>query len=199
MSMKRSGRKRTTGRQSPECTTREVAAAMGVSPQTVVNWANEGGLRCTRTPGGHRRFLRTDVAAFARDTGRAVPSAFFGPSPRKVLIVEPAAELARTMSDFFAMYGKFQVKVVHNFFEFGFTVRDIEPDVVLLNVHLPGGTASDASQFLRAHAKTRHIPIVGCLRAGDLHAEGASPYALVMRWPKPMDEVLSELVNLLRD
>lgn len=172
---------------------------MGVSHQTVVNWANEGGLRCTRTPGGHRRFLRTDVAAFARDRGRTVPATFFGPTPRRVLIVEPPGELARTMSDFFTLHGKFQVNVVHDFFEFGFTVRDLEPDVVLLNVHLPGGDVDDASRFLRAHAKTRHIPIVACLRAGDLHAEGESPYALVMRWPKPMDQVLSELVNLLRD
>lgn len=196
-----SGRKRSAGSRShaPECTTQEVATAMGVSHQTVVNWANEGGLRCTRTPGGHRRFLRTDVAAFARDTGRTVPATFFGPSPRKVLIVEPVLELARTMSDFFTLYGKFQVKIVQSFFEFGFAVLDLEPDVVLLNVHLPGGHAVDASQFLRAHPKTRHIPIVGCLRAGDLHSDDASPYALVMRWPKSMEEVLSELVDLLRD
>lgn len=34
----------------------EVAKLFRVDPKTVSRWANEGRIRCVRTPGGHRRF-----------------------------------------------------------------------------------------------------------------------------------------------
>ncbi len=40
---------------------REVAARFAVDPKTVSRWANEGKLPYFRTPGGHRRFLRSAV------------------------------------------------------------------------------------------------------------------------------------------
>jgi excisionase family DNA binding protein len=39
----------------------EVARLAGVDPKTVTRWARAGKLRAIRTPGGHRRYRRTDV------------------------------------------------------------------------------------------------------------------------------------------
>lgn len=39
----------------------EVAARFRVDPKTVTRWANQGLLPCIRTPGGHRRYLRSGV------------------------------------------------------------------------------------------------------------------------------------------
>lgn len=47
--------------QTPPMTTGEVAAMFAVTPETVAAWADAGKLASFRTPGGHRRFLRTDV------------------------------------------------------------------------------------------------------------------------------------------
>lgn len=41
----------------------EVAHMFRVDVKTVGNWAHRGKLACTRTLGGHRRFLRADVYA----------------------------------------------------------------------------------------------------------------------------------------
>ncbi len=41
----------------------EVAAILYVDPKTVTRWARAGKLDAIRTPGGHRRYLRTDVLA----------------------------------------------------------------------------------------------------------------------------------------
>jgi predicted site-specific integrase-resolvase len=38
-----------------------------VTKQTLVNWANEGKIECKRTPGGHRRYLKSDVLRISRD------------------------------------------------------------------------------------------------------------------------------------
>lgn len=41
----------------------DVAALLFVDPKTVSRWATAGKISSTRTPGGHRRFLRSDVEA----------------------------------------------------------------------------------------------------------------------------------------
>ncbi|WP_141960999.1 MerR family transcriptional regulator [Actinoallomurus bryophytorum] len=40
---------------------REVADIFGVRTSTIAQWAREGRLTPLRTPGGHRRYTRTDV------------------------------------------------------------------------------------------------------------------------------------------
>ena len=41
----------------------EVAQAFHVDPKTVTRWAVAGRLRSVRTPGGHRRYFRSEVEA----------------------------------------------------------------------------------------------------------------------------------------
>lgn len=41
----------------------EVAATFRVDPKTVQRWAAAGRISSIRTPGGHRRFRRSDVLA----------------------------------------------------------------------------------------------------------------------------------------
>lgn len=43
----------------------EVAAFYRVDPRTVRRWAKAGKLSSARTPGGHRRYFRTQVEAIA--------------------------------------------------------------------------------------------------------------------------------------
>ncbi|MEU4834142.1 helix-turn-helix domain-containing protein [Streptosporangium sp. NPDC023615] len=44
-------------------TPREVARLFGVEPTTVIDWAKNGKLKSTRTPGGRHRFHPADVEA----------------------------------------------------------------------------------------------------------------------------------------
>jgi excisionase family DNA binding protein len=46
----------------------DVAALIFVDPKTVSRWATAGRIPSTRTPGGHRRFLPSDVAALMSDS-----------------------------------------------------------------------------------------------------------------------------------
>jgi excisionase family DNA binding protein len=51
----------------------EVAFMFRVDPKTVARWASGGRLGCIRTPGGHRRFLETEVTALLSDHSVPVP------------------------------------------------------------------------------------------------------------------------------
>lgn len=44
-------------------TSGQVADLFNVTVETVATWANEGKLPCFLTPGGHRRFRRSQVEA----------------------------------------------------------------------------------------------------------------------------------------
>lgn len=45
----------------------EVAELFRVDPKTVTRWASAGRIRSIRTPGGHRRFLASEVAALLNE------------------------------------------------------------------------------------------------------------------------------------
>ncbi len=53
---------------------REAADILGVHPATVRNWADKGELPSRRTPGGHRRFRRSDLLRHAETQGEIQPS-----------------------------------------------------------------------------------------------------------------------------
>lgn len=47
--------------QERPITPKQAADLLGCSTSAVVAWADQGKLRSFRTPGGHRRFLRSEV------------------------------------------------------------------------------------------------------------------------------------------
>ncbi|MBE2268373.1 MAG: helix-turn-helix domain-containing protein [Anaerolinea sp.] len=52
---------------------RQAADMLGVHPATVRNWADKGDLPSRRTPGGHRRFRKTDLTQYAETQGELQP------------------------------------------------------------------------------------------------------------------------------
>jgi excisionase family DNA binding protein len=59
-------RQRQMDEEDPLLTPGEVAKAFRVDPKTVTRWAGEGRIGSIKTPGGHRRFRRSEVLALLR-------------------------------------------------------------------------------------------------------------------------------------
>lgn len=85
--------------QSDYITTTDLAALCGVSRFTIINWADQGVIKCAKTVGGHRRIPRSEVRkvmTILRGTGQqssktssgeaadvpATPEAGPGPAPK---------------------------------------------------------------------------------------------------------------------
>jgi excisionase family DNA binding protein len=52
---------------------RQAAEILGVHPATVRNWADKGDLPSRRTPGGHRRFRKSELLQYAATQGELQP------------------------------------------------------------------------------------------------------------------------------
>jgi excisionase family DNA binding protein len=63
----------------------QASRLLGVHPTTLRRWADEGEIRCLRTPGGHRRFLAEDLQAFLDARGQPALSPAPGALARSLI------------------------------------------------------------------------------------------------------------------
>jgi len=164
-------------------TTFEAARILGVSLPTVVNWIKARRLRAHRTPGGHRRIAREDLAGFMLRHGMPVPDELAGavPGRRKVLVVGepgPAREGAARQ----LVAAGLAVEQASPGFAAGAAAARYEPDVFVLHA-----AAADGGEPLRAIRADRELGAVPVVALGapewreslrDAGAAEALPHAL---------------------
>lgn len=163
-------------------TTYEAAHLLGVSLPTVVNWIKARRLKAHRTPGGHRRIAREDLAAFMLRHGIPLPSDLGDAiaSPRKALVLGEPGPVREGALRQLAEIG-FAVEQASHGFPAGAAAARFRPDVVVLLAADPDG--GDTLRGLRADPELSGVPVVGIgaadwvarLRAGGCAAALARP------------------------
>ncbi len=140
-------------------TTFEAARLLGVSLPTVVNWIKARRLKAHRTPGGHRRIAREDLAGFMVRHGMPVPVELSGavPARQKALVVAgpgPAREgLVRQL-----VAAGYAVEQASPGFAAGAAAARFAPDVVVVQPDAPDG--GDAVRGPRADRDLAEVPVI---------------------------------------
>jgi excisionase family DNA binding protein len=138
----------------------EVAELLMVNPVTVRQWAARGLLRSLTTPGGHRRFLLSDVEEFARSRG-ASPAARKPGRPDRVLIVDDDVQLGLFVAGIIKSRDpKIAIEIARDGFEAGVKVESFRPHVLLLDLMMPGMDGLEVCRRLRARPTLNHVRIV---------------------------------------
>lgn len=147
-------------------TTHQVASLFGVSIPTVVNWTRDRGLRAHKTPGGHRRIGRTDLIQFARENGYDVPTALLETGStthrRRILVVDDEPDFSEMVQEYLTNRGGFEVETAVSGFQAGFALARFKPDLILLDLRMPGMDGFEVHQTIRSDPETRHIPVIAC-------------------------------------
>ena len=86
---------------------------------------------------------------------------------KKVLIVEDDALLARVLSESF-LKEKFEVLVVDNGLKVEDVVKTVSPDIILLDLIIPGIDGFAVLKQLKANDKTRKIPVAVLSNLGEV-------------------------------
>ncbi len=132
-----------------------------VSPATLRAWAAKGWLVAQLTVGGHRRFLRRDLEDFAARRGLRLlaPSAQVQRIPLRVLVVDDDPSFSHFLRELLQLQG-FSVALAGDGFAAGRQVESFKPDVLLLDIKMPGLNGFDVCQAIKINPITRHIRII---------------------------------------
>ncbi len=141
-------------------TPNEVAELLMVSPITVRQWAQKGLIEAQVTAGGHRRFTLEAVRRFARERDLVLPQ--LSTSVHSLLVVDDDRQLNQFLVTLFTtQVDDLTVYSAEDGFEAGRMVAAHRPDVVLLDVMMPGMDGVDVCRRIKASPQTAHIRVVG--------------------------------------
>ncbi len=163
-------------------TTFAAARLLGVSLPTVVNWIKARRLKAHRTPGGHRRIAREDLATFMLRHGIPVPGELsdVAPERRKALVIGEAGPGREGVVRQLAAAG-YAVEQSSPGFAAGAAAARFEPDVFVLEAPSPDG--GDELRALRRERDFCGVPVVGIGRGDWAEALRAAGCAVVLGGP----------------
>jgi excisionase family DNA binding protein len=177
-------------------TTHDAARLLGVSLPTVVNWIGARRLKAHRTPGGHRRISREDLAAFMVRQGMQLPEELSGAAParRKVLVLGeagPAREgLARQLAA-----GGYAVEQASPGFAAGAAAARFDPEIVVVHPTSPDG--ADLISALRSDRELAAVPVIALGRTEWGEALAAAGCDSFLAQPLPDGALVSAVERLL--
>jgi excisionase family DNA binding protein len=139
--------------------TYEAARILGVSLPTVVNWIKARRISAHRTPGGHRRIAREDLAAFMLRQGMPLPDelADAAPGRLKVLVVDEPGPVREGLAQELSAAG-YAVEQAAPGFAAGVAAARAEPDVLVLQAPAPDG--GEVLRGFRADRELTGAPVV---------------------------------------
>jgi CheY-like chemotaxis protein len=137
----------------------ETAEIFNVTPASLRGWTNKGVLRAETTKGGHRRYPVSEVFRLARHKGVDLePSLFLSV---KLLIIDSDVEHGKVMQESLkGVFGISEIELAQDGFMAGCLMTQFKPDVVLLDLEMPGIDSSHVCRFIKHDHRTRFIRVI---------------------------------------
>lgn len=149
-------------------TTGQIARHCRVNYRTVLRWIKAGRLTAHQLPGrGDHRVEIADFRQFLIDNELPIPVEIARPANR-VLIVDDdpamAASLARVLRR-----GGYETQTATNGFQAGAMLNDFKPQVVTLDLQMPGIDGYEVLRFIRSHPDHNKLGVL--VVSGQSHRE----------------------------
>lgn len=143
----------------PYLTPTEVASLLMVSPITVRQWAAKGLLKAELTLGGHRRFMRHEIERFAREHGLRLQRQDADDRTR-LLVVDDDPQLVKLVADMLSDRPDLAIETARDGFDAGVKVQQFGPDILLIDLKMPGLDGFEVCRRLKADPNTRGIRVI---------------------------------------
>jgi excisionase family DNA binding protein len=135
----------------------QAAKYLGMAQSTIRKWSDNGRLPAFYTPGGHRRYRRSDLDIFLERGGSFTPRR--GEGRRLILIVDDDARLREFVRVNLEMEG-YSVREASSAEE-GLTALEEEPpDLILLDVMMPQVDGWEMLQRVQERHGVGAIPVI---------------------------------------
>jgi len=144
-------------------TSLQAAGLLMVSPVTIREWARKGLLQSVSTAGGHRRFMLDELRQFARAHGIPLESPDDAPASEslRVLLVDDDLVFTEYLREIvLASDPRIQVKSAIDGFRAGQLTEGFRPNLVVLDINMPGIDGIELCRRLRASPVTANSRLV---------------------------------------
>ena len=140
--------------------TSEVAKYCHVTADTIRKWAEAGRIHVFKTPGGHRRIRREDLIRFLRENSIPVHEDLDS-SGVKILVVDDEKAVISVIRRFLERaQTSFQIEVAMDGYDAGHQVASFRPDVVFLDLRLPGIDGFEVCRRIKSDPKSARTSVI---------------------------------------
>lgn len=144
-------------------TTTEIANLCAVDPTTVLYWIKAGKLKSYHTPGGHNRVLKEDLWDFIKKNG--LP--FLGEkeirpdsTKKRVLLVDDNSDFLMMLKKGLASESDWLIETADSSLEAGLKVGSWHPDLIVMDIKMPGFDGIDFCRFLKKSFNYSRLPVI---------------------------------------
>jgi excisionase family DNA binding protein len=137
-----------------------IAQMLHVDPGSVANWADRGMLKAYRTPGGHRRISREDLAEFCRAHNMPIPKDLT-PDPVRILVVDDNPTITKLIAQAIkARHPDYDVIEAHDGFNSGTIIATMRPKVVILDLRMPGMDGVEVCRLIKSQESDKPAEVL---------------------------------------
>ncbi|MDD2714918.1 MAG: response regulator [Candidatus Wallbacteria bacterium] len=180
-------------------TTFDISRILEVNPNTVTRWINAGKLKSFITPGGHNRVLAKDLLAFLKEYNLPVPVTLTCEKEIKILVVDDDEIILKTFKQVLEKNG-YAVYLAKDGFQAGDALNDFEPQLVVLDILLPGINGFAVCKAIKGkYKKTKILGITGHYSEESKNKLMAAGAADLLAKPITNDDLLKKVDSLLND
>ena len=142
--------------------TYEAAEYCQVTPRTMIQWINEGKLKAYRTPGNHNRIQIEDFIDFLKRYNMPIPSEFTSEKGdrKRVLIVDDDKRMIDAIQRVLKREKMYDLEIAYDGFEAGEKFSDFKPDLIVLDIRIPGLDGYKLCSHIRSDFKNEKIKIL---------------------------------------
>ena len=147
----------------------EAAKICSVGRTTMWRWVKSGRLKAFVTLGGQHRIQKTELQSVLADRGGySIPASEKAPepefsgrplSPKKILIVDDDPDIRKIMTRFLSA-ANYEVAVASDGFGVGVKVMDFNPDLLVLDLIMPGMDGFEVCKRIKENPRTSHIKVL---------------------------------------
>ena len=143
-------------------TTYEAAEYCQVTPRTVSQWINEGKLKAYRTPGNHSRIEIEEFLNFLKQYNIPIPKELSSEKNyrKRILIVDDDKSVVDSIERFLKREKIYDLEVAYDGFEAGQKFSDFKPDLVILDIKMPGLNGYELCSRIRKDPRNKNVKIL---------------------------------------
>ena len=136
----------------------QAADICSVGRTTMWRWVKSGELKASPTPGGHHKIRKEDLKSFILGRMKHLSIADIS-EEKKILIVDDEPKVQKYLNKMLSSNG-YRIELASDGFEAGIKTVRFKPDLMILDLFMPGMDGFEVCKLIKKDSNTSHIKVL---------------------------------------